>query len=370
MDIVRAKKKTTDFSMTPIFEGAVVAVIYDDPRHMKPLADFTFPANFAAEWESDSTVRKIAETWSALGAEVILLPLEESFFSKWQRLIPKLSFVHTLVEGWGSLARESWIPSLCELSGVPYIGSSPLAHCVGMRKTLLKVICEKHGIPTAPFFLLRSLEDINKVPKKLLNCDHFLKPDCEGSGMGISAEGSVCKGHKETYAKAKSLLEQYPEGIVLEELLPGREFTSAIVGDQARFLPVAEIEVEGGVYGLAQKSKVQMDEKITFPKLDEKKLQELHYWSKTLFTCLDMADLVRIDWKENAAGELQLLEVNTLPGLSYYYSVLPKMAEEAGLSYETLFELLGNSALKRRQARQFRYGQSLFPKAGGNEIIS
>jgi D-alanine-D-alanine ligase-like ATP-grasp enzyme len=75
-------------------------------------------------------------------------------------------------------------------------------------------------------------------------------------------------------------------------------------------------------------------------------------------------DFVRFDWKLDANGTPMLLEANPLAGLSYYYSVLPKMAEAGGLSYAELLEKIALSALARKNDRRFWYGRARLQTQG------
>ena len=336
-----------------------IALIYDEPKKLIRSTEQPFPPEAEAEWETQETINKIADAWTRNGCRVIKLPLDKFFLSRWASEHHAIELVHTVVEGWGAPAREAWIPALCELSGIPYIGSDPFAQCVSMKKSTFKILCRALGVPTSDFHLVLTEEDIQQIPESLLNRPHFLKPDCEGSGMGIDATHSVGSSPASSRLACKQLLNDFPDGVLIEELLPGRELTSAFIGcDPATLLPIAEIEVPDGVYGLSNKSKEAMEEKITFPELTNEMRQTIQSSMLTLQKQIGFEDFVRFDWKLNSSGRPMLLEANPLAGLSYYYSVLPKMAEAAGLSYETLLKKIALSALSRRNHRKFWYGRA------------
>jgi len=146
--------------------------------------------------------------------------------------------------------------------------------------------------------------------------------------------------------------------VLVEELLPGEEYTSAIVGSPFVSLPVARIEVDDGVYGLANKSKERMGERVTFPALADAEREAIESWSRSLAHMLGLRDFVRFDWKRDAHGRVTFLEANPLAGLSYYYSVLPVMAREGGLPYEKLLARIAASALARANERPLWYGRA------------
>lgn len=336
----------------------VVALVFDLPQDLNITEDMPFPHDSAAEWESRETISTIEKTWSSLGYKVIQIPLDKNFMMRWTNLRRDISLVHSLVEGWGSTAREGWLPSLCELSGVAYIGSGPTAMNVAMRKTITKMICRQNGIRTPNWFYISCLEDLNAVDGEFLQAMHFVKPDAEGSGMGIDAGHSLSNSREQTVRVCEELLKKYADGVLLEEYIDGPEYTSALLGTPMEHLPIAQIEVDDGVYGLSNKSKEIMGERVSFPVLDENMKCEIETWGQRLSKILGFQDFVRYDWKAKKDGTVYFLEANPLAGLSYYYSVLPKMAYEAGYTYASLLQKLADGAARRQSDRKYWYGRS------------
>lgn len=339
-------------------QGKKIGLVYDIPEELKNFESVVFPLDARGEWEDQKTIDTIIETWTLLGAEVILFPLKESFLKQWSEQARSCTLIHSVVEAFGSLSREGWIASLCELSGIPYIGSSPFAHSLCMSKSHLKQICRALNIPTAPSYFLQTREELLKLDKSVFKHPVFLKPNGEGSGMGIDASFSICQTQKEAIEAAENLLQKYPEGIVLEKYLSGPEYTTAVLGTPEEFLPIAQIEVDDGVYGASNKGKDYMGERVTFPTLPENTQQMMKESSLKLCQQLWIYDFVRFDWKTDGEGTMYFLEANTLAGLSYHYSVVPLMAKEAGYDYKKLFEILYHSAMTRSQGRHLWYGKS------------
>lgn len=340
-----------------------VGLVYDVPNLLKQVGQLEharcFPPDAMSEWESQDTIDIIHQTWQELGCDVILFPIDHLFLNKWANEALQCDVMHSLVEGFGSLAREAWIPSLCELTGIPCIGSSPFVHNLCMNKNHIKLICRQLNIPTAQSYLVRNLKDFDLIDNGFLHQAHFIKPNGEGSGMGVDANHSISNQPAHTKEILSDLLKLYPDGILLETYLPGTEYTTGIIGENKQFLPIAQIEVIDGVYGAANKSKDYLSEKITFPLLADEERKQLETDSQQLFDEIGMADMARFDWKCDQDGKPYFLEVNTLPGLSKIYSVLPLMAQEAGIEYATLFSMLLNSAYNRRKDRSFWYAKSV-----------
>lgn len=335
-----------------------LGLVYDEPKQLKNSEFIHFPHDAMNEWENQTTLDTMIHAWQSLGFEVILLPLNQSFFKHWQKNIQNCHIIHSVVEGFGSLAREAWIPALCELSGVPFIGSSPFAHSLCMSKAHLKQICIQLKIPTAPFHLIYSMQDFLNINPSFFNSAVFLKPNAEGSGMGVDASYSICQTQNEAKQTTAELLQKYPEGILVEKYLHGPEYTSAIIGTPPHFLPIAQIEVPLNVYGAIHKGKDVMEEKVTFPHLNPKMKKIIEEGSHKLFSNIHMHDFARMDWKCDENNEIYFLEANTLAGLSYHYSVLPLMAKEAEIDYKMLFKILYDSAMTRAKNRNLWYGKT------------
>ncbi|BBH52865.1 hypothetical protein [Fluviispira sanaruensis] len=332
--------------------------VYDLPMKLENSAQMIFPDDASGEWETQNTIEKIIQTWEEIGFSVILFPMDNSFLKNWSEKSSQCSLIHSVVEGWGSLAREGWIPSLCEISGIPFIGSDPFTQSICMSKSQIKLTCQYLNIPTSPFYIIKNPKDLRNIPRNFFNETHFIKPDGEGSGMGINATYSISNSKTHTEKITHALLEKYPHGVLIEKFLNGAEYTSGIIGSPIQNLPIAQIEVDDGIYGLTNKSKDYMGEKVTFPKLTKKIEKIIKKGTEDLFQFLDMKDFVRMDWRCDENDNVYFLEANTLPGISYYYSVLPMMAEKTGINYIQLFETLAESALKRSYDRNLWYGKT------------
>ncbi len=346
--------------MTKIFEHNhfyTIGLVYDTPEKLKNSTSMIFPSESNAEWETEETILKIRETWKQLGHHVIDFPLNNHFLNHWEKNYKKCNVIHSLVEGFGSLSREAWIPSLCELSGLPLIGPTPYAHSICMNKFQTKLLCQHLNIPTAPFHIILHSRDVDNIDDDFLNNFHFIKPNGEGSGMGVDEVNSISNSKTKTKNVCEELLKKFPHGVLLEKLLNGPEYTSSFICDSI-FLPIAQIEVKSGIYGLANKGKDIMEEKVTFPVLPYSLEQIIQNGTQKLFSFLNLHDVNRMDWKCDEEGNCYFLECNTLPGLSYYYSVLPKMAFAAGFSYESFFQKILESAMTRKNSRNLWYGKT------------
>ena len=136
------------------------------------------------------------------------------------------------------------------------------------------------------------------------------------------------------------------EPILLEEYLPGREFTVGVL--EGRTLPAVEIIPDGGVYDYEHKYTPGATRELCPAPIDATLDERLGALALLCFRALGLRDLARIDFKLNAQGKPCFLEANTLPGLTAT-SLLPLAARAAGLSFPTLCERLAALAAKRKR---------------------
>lgn len=337
-------------------KSAQLILFCDSPEPFFPVDDTETCLEATAEWEDEKTIQAIAHSWELLGYQVQTQFIKGAFLKTLSE-ISEDTLVHSLCEGWGSLAREAWIPSLCELCGVPWIGSSPAGICAAMDKDLTSQICQSLNIPAPKGQLCASHPAYMSCIQQLSSSHHFVKPNAEGSGMGIGPHSLRTQASPLTENEFHALLCRYPDGLRVEVALPGPEFTTALVGSPPTFLPVAQVKVPGDIYGLAYKGKDAMKEEVTFPNIDASMKKNLQAWSLQLWQRLQLMDFCRFDWKCDEQGVPHLIDINPLAGLSPHYSVLPLMWKTTGKRYEELLETLAEAALKKCDSRRLKYGK-------------
>jgi D-alanine-D-alanine ligase len=250
-----------------------------------------------------------------------------------------------------------------------------LANAVGLDKTMTKRIWRQQGLPTADF------QEFNSGYEPLSRSLHFpmfVKPAREGTGMGMD-EGAIVHSETELRRRIRWVIQEYRQPALVEEYLPGREFTVAVLGRQDAGLfthrpelyrrdgfhrfPVLEVEssysVTPGVYGHAAKTKNWGDEgmpEIYCPANIEPTLAEqLNNLAIRGHQAIGALDISRIDFRLSADGKPRMLEINTLPGLTPDFSDLCVIANAGGISYrELILEILylGASRFGMLPARQ------------------
>jgi D-alanine-D-alanine ligase len=312
-----------------------------------------------AEWDSAATIAAVESALSRLG-KVVRLEAKEDFPEKLRQARPDIVF--NIAEGFNGVNREAHVPAICEFYGIPYSGSDPFTLTLCLDKARAKETLAFHGIPTPKFLLVEKLADLYRVAEKL-TLPLFVKPVHEGSSKGIT-DSNLCRDRDQLFRQTEFLLENYRQPVLVEEFLPGKEFTCAVLGngDEATVLPLVAMNFESlpkgalPIYSFDAKFVWDRPENpldiFQCPARITSELQaSIERVTLDAFRVLGCKDWARIDVRLDADGSPNVLEVNPLPGIlpdPADNSCLPKAARAAGIGYEELIQ----NCLKYAAARQ------------------
>lgn len=317
-----------------------------------------------AEYDPPETIDAIRNALESLGHDVTMLEANSELPG---RLMERpVDLVFNIAEGLAGRNREAAVPALCELCGIPYTGSDSATLALALDKALTKRILRQHGILT-PAFQVMSTGREKLSPT--LRFPLIVKPNAEGSSKGIAASG-VVDDEGALRALVKDLIERYRQPTLIEEYIPGREFTVGLLGDRRpRVLPPMEIifkdsSNERPVYDFQIKQ--QWEKYVEYrcpPDLTPAELRAVEKASRDTFIALDCRDVARVDLRMNSKGEAYVLEVNPLPGLTPGYSDLVLISKAAGIEYRTLIaEILSGGLRRLREMRREREAERLLEK--------
>lgn len=307
------------------------------------------PPDLGAEFDSKSTVEAVASALRDFGHKVHLIEGNESAYSALRAT--HLDIVFNMCEGIRGESRESHIPSMLEMLGIPYTGSGVLSLALTLDKPMAKTVLACHGIPTARFRVFNSEDDIDLQG---LEYPVFVKPSHEGSSMGVSSN-SHCRDPFELYGEARRLLRLYKQPVLVEEFLPGREFTVGILGNCSPiFFPIMEINFDAipGDHGrmYSRQFKTDWSDEVYYgcpARVAPDMAEALQDAALRTYRALDCRDLARVDIRLDKDGVPNVMEVNPLPGMTPGFSDYPRMAEKAGWSFSELVNGILFAALRR-----------------------
>lgn len=257
--------------------------------------------------------------------------------------------IFNLAEGVGGKRRESYYPAIYELLGIPYTGGTPGLLHVGLDKRLSGKLLAVRGIKV-PQGSLITLEEPD-IPDDT-EYPVFIKPNYEGSSMGITQE-SVAESPEEAQRVVKKLLGEYSEGVIVEQYIEGRELTVPMLQAFSGYLlEIVEYKFEGkghDIFDYDTKASGGKDESLNTicpPELTPEERRDVLTLADRAFKVMKIPDFARADIRLAKDGTHYLIEVNPLPGLRPI-SPLITGAEAKGLSYNDVIDLIIKSAKSR-----------------------
>ena len=258
-----------------------------------------------------------------LNVDVIAIDVQENIL----QILPSYQLDRVFIALHGPGGEDGTLQGALEYLELPYTGSGVLASALAMDKLRCKQMWRGIGLPTTDFAVLDEKSDWAAVLDSL-GGKVMVKPTCEGSSIGMSRV-ETAQQLQEAWRQAADL----SNVVIAESLLEGEEYTVAILGDQA--LPSIRIEAKEVFYDY--QAKYFSDETAYFcpSGLSVAREEEFRDLSVAAFNSLGCRGWGRVDVMVDSAGSFQLLEVNTVPGMTSH-SLVPMAASAAGLSFDEL----------------------------------
>ncbi|MFH0899521.1 MAG: ATP-grasp domain-containing protein [Pseudomonadota bacterium] len=307
-----------------------------------------------AEYDPPETISAISDALASFGHAVVHLEATPDL----PRLLLEadVDLVFNIAEGVVGRNREGQVPALCELLGIPYTGSDSATLAIALDKALTKKVLRQHGIVTPEFQLFETGRERLSLA---LRFPVIVKPNAEGSSKGIAGT-SVVDDEPSMRAAVRALIDKYRQPALVEEYIPGREFTVGLLGERRpRVLPPMEIcfkdtSKERPIYDFQVKQEWEKHVEYKCPApLTQTESRLIERLARETFGALDCRDVARADLRMNPQGQIYVLEVNPLPGLTPDYSDLVLIAKAAGIDYRTLIgEVLAGGLKRMREKRR------------------
>ena len=317
------------------------------------------------EFDSVETIEALESAIRASGHEPIRLGWGLEMLEALQR--ERVDGVFNIAEGVGGRGRESQVPAVLEMLGIPCTGSDALAIALTLDKAMAKVVAKSAGIATAPWFVAGvprltstdksvcatpTLPNVAQTLLSVLGRDAvsaianltfpvFAKPAAEGSSMGIT-DRSLCRDQNELDAAIERLSKYGP--VLVEEFLPGDEFTVGIIGGEV--LGVMQVLPRGDDKDFIYSLDVKRDylNRVDYRLVDAPDVAEV---ALDVWRAFGLRDVARFDVRRDRNGVANFVEVNPLPGVHPINSDLVILARLAGISHPDLIGRIVNAAIKR-----------------------
>ena len=240
----------------------------------------------------------------------------------------------------GRGGEDGCVQGALQYMNIPYTGSDVLGSALSMDKIRSKQVFQALNLPTAAFAIVNKAEyqtgDADKILQQLGDVV-MVKPANEGSSIGMSKANNAEELHQALIAAF-----EYDHQILVEAWIQRPEYTVAILGQTP--LPVIHMETPHDFYDYDAKymsTSTQYHCPCSLSKADETELQSI---ALKAFNATGAKGWGRVDVMRNTQGQWQLLEVNTVPGMTET-SLVPKAAKVHGLSFsELVTEIVAISA--------------------------
>ncbi len=243
----------------------------------------------------------------------------------------------------GGAGEDGTVQALLDWLGIGYQGSGVRACAVAMDKWQTKALLVAEMLPCPRGMRIRAAGAASFPVAERFGLPCVVKPNAEGSAVGVGLVRAPSE-----WAGAVEQASVGADEILIEEYIEGREFTVAILGEEA--LPLVEITPHDAFYTYRAKYTVGGSTHTVPATLEPAVAQSMQRDAQVLHNALGARDYSRVDIMLAASGKYAILECNTLPGLTPL-SLFPDAARAAGISYETLIERLLLCALSRSSDR-------------------
>ncbi|MFH1889046.1 MAG: ATP-grasp domain-containing protein [Candidatus Omnitrophota bacterium] len=305
------------------------------------------PPDANAEFDHPSTIGVIASAIETCGFKVKKIGNVLNLLEKIDKL--GVDIVFNISEGLEGRNRESQVPILLEMAGIPFVGADAMTLSLTLDKIMAKKVFIAEGIPTPKFFEL-------KTSDSLLNTNHFkfpliVKPRFEGSSKGLT-ENSRVENKDDLKTQVEYIINTYKQPALIEEFISGQEFTVAVVGnDPPEAMPIVQIKIDGRLklndkfYTFARIRSDRL-EYICPQRINKDLAKKISDLALKTYNAVECRDFGRVDFRVDRGGNPFVLEINPLPSLSTG-DVFMVVAKEIGISYAKMIGRILESALKR-----------------------
>lgn len=293
-------------------------------------------------WSSEREVSLVsgagvADALESLGHRVTRIDMDRDVARRIAEAAPDVVFnaLH------GTPGEDGSVQGMLDLMGIKYTHSGMATSVIAIDKQLTKHELVPHGIPMPEGKIIdsESLYAADPMPRP-----YVLKPVNEGSSVGVAivTDGS---NHGTPIARESEGPWKHFDSLLAEPFIPGRELTTAVIGDEA--LAVTELKPKSGFYDYDAKYTDGLTVHVCPAEIPDDVTEAAKAIALKAHKLLGCKGTSRSDfrWDEDKGlAGLFLLEVNTQPGMTPL-SLVPEQARQLGISYGELVEMIIADAL-------------------------
>lgn len=285
----------------------------------------------------------VAKALAEAGYEAIPFDVRPDNVDKIKEINPDVAFLALHGKG----GEDGTIQGLFEWMNLPYTGPGVASSAICMDKNLTKKVLMESGVTTPDFMEYektdgKSLETVKKEVLARLGLPVVVKSPSQGSSIGV-----VMVNKEEEFIPAIEECLKYGDKVLFEQFVDGIELTVPIIGnDELTVLPVIEIESENEFYDFESKYTQGMCRHIIPARIDEETKKSVEEMAKKAYRAALCRGISRIDFIVDKNGNPNVIEINTLPGMTEM-SLFPDSARYAGITFPELTDKIVKLALEK-----------------------
>lgn len=319
-----------------------IGLVYNKPKEITAREKALDPRSYR---QPEMIARELQEAFTSKGHRVTMIPASENLIQDIREAGP-IDVIFNSCTGLNSKREQANIVGMLELVGLPFVGSGLEAQVTALNKGRANAVFQAAGVPISPFQVFRTAED---PLQEDMEFPLFVKPEREGSGLGITMD-SIVHDEAELRHRVRYVLENFAQPALVEGYLSGREFTVGILGTEDPIaLPITEIKLpqDSGVSIQSVDAKADNIILRECPADLSAELQaDIAEQALAAYQALNCSELARIDVKLDDDDRPNIIEINTQPALETGFEPYPLMARAAGMTMGDLAERLVEEAIQ------------------------
>jgi len=276
------------------------------------------PIDVNAELDSMETIDFIIQALESGGHQVKKIGTVKNLLSQIKDL--DVDIVFNICEGYFGRNRESEVPQILEMYGIPFVGADALTMGITLDKVIAKKCFIVHKIPTAPYFIAHNSNNLKKFNR--IGYPLIVKPRFEGTSKGLTDKSRV-ENLEELTRQVDIITKRYKQPALIEKFIKGMEFTVAVLGNNPpQAMPVVQVAINkqlklgNMIFTYECVVREQAVDYICPAKISKALMRKLQDLAVRAYQSVDCRDFGRIDFRVDGKGRICVLEINPLPSLA------------------------------------------------------
>ena len=280
----------------------------------------------------------VGQTWQVEWSDTEKIAIDKNDFS-FTRNGVKTNFDFAYITIHGTPGENGILQGYFDLIGLPYSCCGVLAAAITFNKFTCNQYLKGFGVKVSESLVLRAGQTVSdeEVAQKIgFPC--FVKPNVGGSSFGVTKVKSI-----EQVQPAIALAFAEGAEVMVEAFMAGTEITCGVYKTKTKshVLPITEVVSENEFFDFDAKYKGQVQE-ITPARISDALTERVHKLTSAIYDILGCKGIVRIDYIISEGDVINLLEVNTTPGMTAT-SFIPQQIAAGGMDIkDVMTEIIEN----------------------------